>query len=221
MTSEISPPCGPHDVFAPPYNESATTIHLPMYLKRRTWPLMNAPLSDSPLSVEQLNALSPDQLGAQIVARVEARDVAEAQVHNNSMQAGQMLLHAKSTVKNFSQFRRQHCNGLSHSRAYELMNIAKCGSIRKVRELANGRKSRYRLKKAAMAAERQLVRSGTDKPSAPEALDDTLLAQFKAAIDDLFSRMDKDTRRAALDYAMSWSIISKSAVIGFPIEDIE
>jgi hypothetical protein len=111
--------------------------------------------------------------------------------------AGQMLIKAKSRVPNFLAFVRDHCNGLSRSRAYELIKIAG-GNIEEVHANTNERKRRYRAKRASAATSAH-VRSGTDMGSA------IALAEFKVAVRALFPKMDEATRQAALTYAKEWA----------------
>jgi hypothetical protein len=131
------------------------------------------------------------------VARVDAGDKCEDRAIDKFRSAGQMLIQAKQRVSNFSAFLRDHCNNLSRSRADELIKIAE-GRIDEVRAKSTARKRRFRLRKAAKAAEAG-VRSGTDTDTTGCQLSpvDALVA-FKLAGNTLISRMDRAEAEAAL-----------------------
>jgi hypothetical protein len=147
--------------------------------------------------------LSIEQLGKQIAARVEAGEKAAAQAKDRFLSAGLMLVEAKSRVPDFSAFLRDHCNGLSRSRAYELIKIAG-GDVDEVRANTNERKRRYRARRAASAAT-TTVRSGTDAKSASAVTHNisaaAALAEFKFAANVWFPKMTDADLDAALAYA--------------------
>src|SRR6516164_2779741 len=100
-------------------------------------------------------APSIEELGKQIVVLVEAGDKAKSQSNDRFTSAGLVLIEAKSRVPNFKAFLRDYCNGLSRSRAYELVDMA-LRNRQNVRAKTNERKQRYRAR----------VRSGTDTKTA-------------------------------------------------------
>jgi hypothetical protein len=137
-----------------------------------------------------------EQLGKEITARVEAGDKAKTKSDDRFRSAGILLIQAKSRVTNFSAFLRDHCNGLTRSRAYELIKIAS-GEIDTIRTSTNERKRRYRARRAASAGA-TFVRSGTDAKTVSAA---TALAEFKRAVMLCFPMMDETALDGALGYA--------------------
>jgi hypothetical protein len=138
---------------------------------------------------------SIEGLGMQIVALVEAGAKAKSESIDKFTRAGLLLIKAKSRVANFTAFVRDHCNGLSRSRAYELIDMA-LGKRETVRAKTNERKRRYRAR----------VRSGTDAETAsvlPTSAS-TALATFKSALNICFAKMDEATRKEALAFANAW-----------------
>jgi hypothetical protein len=66
-----------------------------------------------------------DQLGAEIMARIEAGDKAKTKADNHYLAAGLQLIKAREQAgRSFDGFLRKHCRGLKRSRAYQLMSIA-------------------------------------------------------------------------------------------------
>jgi hypothetical protein len=166
--------------------------------------------------------LSIEGLGQQIVALVEAGKKAKSQSVDRFINAGLMLIEAKSRVPNFTVFVRDHCAGLSRSRAYELIDMA-LGKPEKVRAKTNERKRRYRAR----------VRSGTDAETAsvlPTSAS-TALAAFKSALNICFAKMDEARRKEALAFANEWrpapapesqslyELVKLPRPRGMPIED--
>jgi hypothetical protein len=146
--------------------------------------------------------LPVEQLGRAIMSNYEAGRAAGNEAINRLVTAGRMLIEAKSRDLNFEDFLRDHCNGLSHSWAYDLIAIAR-GKIEDVRAKANARKLKYRQKRAAVAGE--AVRSGTDMSyQAPELSQDTLLARFEKTVNVQFRKMDDKTRHSAVSYVVNW-----------------
>jgi hypothetical protein len=88
-----------------------------------------------------------ETLGRDIVARIEAGDKSTDRADQLYKSAGLQLIEARSGVPDFSAFLRDHCNGLSRSRAYELIAIAD-GKAEEVRS-KNRSRDRRRRKKAA------------------------------------------------------------------------
>jgi hypothetical protein len=137
--------------------------------------------------------LSIEQLGRAVMTNYEAGIAAGNEAANRFIAAGLQLIEAKSRGSNFEAFLRDHCNGLSHSRAYELIAIA-CGRLDEVRAKARERKRRFDDKQAAR------VRSGTDTKS-----QDVLLANFETQVDAHFRKMGDETRQRARAYVLAWS----------------
>jgi len=138
---------------------------------------------------------SIEGLGKQIVALVEAGDKAKSESNDRFTSAGLMLFEAKSRVPNFKAFLRDHCNGLSRSRAYELIDMA-LGKREEVRAKANERKARYRAR----------VRSGTDTKTAsvlPTSAS-AALAAFKTAVNTWLPKMDEATQQEAVAFVNAW-----------------
>src|SRR5215472_3248827 len=73
-----------------------------------------------------------EMLGKEILARIEAGEKAKSKSDEHFKSAGLQLIEAKRRVSDFSAFLREHCNGLSRSRAYELIAIGE-GKIDEVR----------------------------------------------------------------------------------------
>src|SRR5881394_2415454 len=63
-------------------------------------------------------------LGRDIVARIAAGDKSRAKAEEMYKSAGLELIDARARVPDFKAFLRDHCEGLSRSRAYELIKIA-------------------------------------------------------------------------------------------------
>src|ERR1700721_2246602 len=73
-----------------------------------------------------------ETLGRDIVARVVTGDKVKDKADQMYMSAGLQLIVARSRVHDFQAFLRDHCGGLSRSRAYELIAIAE-GNAEEVR----------------------------------------------------------------------------------------
>ena len=97
-------------------------------------------------------ALDPiEALGKEIVGRIEAGDRAQDEADGIYKEAGQRFIEARSRVENFRAFLTKHCNGLKHSRAYELIAIAEGSkTLAEVRAKTN---ERVKLHRAAAAKE--------------------------------------------------------------------
>jgi hypothetical protein len=114
--------------------------------------------------------------------------------------AGLQLIEARSRVADFSAFLRDHCNGLSRGRAYELIAIAE-GKGNDVRSKARARDRRRREKAAGVRGSRTR-RVSVRKPEPAKTEAQKALAEFKVAVDIWFGKMDDVTRRDAVDYAI-------------------
>jgi hypothetical protein len=130
--------------------------------------------------------------GKTIMALIAAGDKARKQATDRYIAAGKMLDEARSVVPNFTAFLRDHCGGLSRSRAYELIKLA-CGQGDEVRAYRNERQRRYRTVRYVTDASTVVPRSSCEA-----------LAVFERAVETLFPKMDVATRQKALAYACEW-----------------
>ena len=144
--------------------------------------------------------LPDDQLGKAIMTNWEAGRTAANQAIDRLRTAGAQLVEAKERSLNFDEFLRNHCNGLSRSWAYDLIEIGR-GNIAAVRAKAVARKDRHRIRKR-IAAAKSSVRSGTDTNSGTRKL--SMLAEFKELVEVLFRVMDPETRQLAISYVNDW-----------------
>jgi hypothetical protein len=144
--------------------------------------------------------LTEEQLGKAIMTNYAAGQTAGKQAMERLMAAGRQLILAKSRGLNFTNFLRDHCNGLSRSYAYDLMAIAN-GKIDKVRANSKARTQRHRLRQR-IATAKASVGSGTDTKSATRRL--SVLEEFEEAVDVLFLMMDPETRQRAKSYVKEW-----------------
>ena len=142
--------------------------------------------------------LTEERLGKAIMTNYEAGQTAGKQAMERLMAAGRQLIEAKSRCFNFTNFLRDHCNGLSRSYAYDLIAIAN-GKIDKVRANSKARKQRHHLRQR-IATAKASVRSGTDTKSATRRL--SVLEE--EAVDVLFPIMDPETRQRAKSYVKEW-----------------
>ena len=132
-----------------------------------------------------------EALGRDIAARIKKGDKAKANADDLYLSAGLHLIEAKRLTNNFSAFLRDHCGGLSRSRADELIKIAE-GAAEEVREKNRVRDRRRRAKAASVREPRTPVTSKSP------------LVEFKAAVDTWFPKMDDEARREAVDYVSDW-----------------
>jgi hypothetical protein len=139
--------------------------------------------------------LTDQQLGKAIVTNHEAGLVACGEARDRFVRAGMQLIEARLRVPQFQEFLRDHCNGLSRSRAYELIAIAS-GKDDEVLAKARARKLRYSQKHAA---ENAPVRSGTDTRFPPIPLSqEASLDQFENKFVAWLRNLDDATfKRAA------------------------
>jgi hypothetical protein len=142
-----------------------------------------------------------DALGRDIVARIEAGDKARGRADDMYNSAGLQLIEARARVPDFSVFLRDHCNGLSRSRAYELIAIAE-GKAEEVRS-KNRTRDRRRREKAARVREPRTRGVATKNPQPPKSKAQWALAEFKVAADTYFRHMDDEAQRAAFAYVKS------------------
>jgi hypothetical protein len=86
--------------------------------------IVNMHIDPAPVKSATQQLLPLDQLGAEIVARIDAGDRAKTKANNHYLAAGLTLLEAQKRVDDLSRFLKDHCHGLKRSRAYQLMRIA-------------------------------------------------------------------------------------------------
>jgi hypothetical protein len=147
-----------------------------------------------------------ERLGKNILARIAAGDKAKTKADERYLSAGLQLIEAKSRVTNFEAFLAEHCNGLSHSRAYELIGIAGGRTTtEEVRAKTNERKKRHRTKTAAKSMTTAVKASVSVPERTPKktqaSVSQNALTEFKFAVDQWMSKMDAATKQKALDYA--------------------
>jgi hypothetical protein len=143
--------------------------------------------------------LTDQQLGHAIVANYKAGLTAGKEAETRLVTAGMQLIEAKSKVANFEDFVKDHCNGLSRSRAYELIDIAS-GKIEEVRAKTRARKLRHRQKQADKDAH---VRSGTDTRFPPLPLSqEASLDQFENEFVAWLGKLDDETFNRAVSCAL-------------------
>lgn len=142
-----------------------------------------------------------DALGQEIVARIGAGDKSAERASQMYISAGLKLLEAKRLVPNFKKFLRNHCSDLSRSRAYELIKIAN-GKSEEVRS-NNRTRDRRRRDKAASVREPRTPSLSVKKPQPPKSQAQSALAEFKAAVDIWFSKMDDNAKREAVEYVIA------------------
>jgi hypothetical protein len=141
-----------------------------------------------------------EMLGKHIVARIDAGDKSAERASQMYISAGLKLIEAKRLVPNFKSFLHDHCNNLSRSRAYELIKIAK-GKSDEVQS-NNRTRDRRRREKAACVREPRTPSSSVKKPQPPSQAQ-RALAEFKAAVDIWFSKMDDSAKREAVEYVIA------------------
>ena len=143
-------------------------------------------------------------LGEEIVWQIAMGDNAGDEFYKS---AGLQLIKAKKCVKNFKAFLRDHCNNLSRSRAYELIDIADGKktvkqtrvetSERKKRSLKNKVAAKSTAKPAPVPQATVSVTERTPKASAVKKAWDEL----KWALDHYSPLLDTETKQTALAYA--------------------
>ena len=165
---------------------------------------VNKQLADTPTSVPDPTP-QLEQLGKEILARVESGNKARQKSEDHYKAAGLRLLDAKKLAPDFDTFLTEHCDGLGRTRALELIAIAEGRtSNAEINAKANERKKRHRATKA------ETVRSGTDSQTTPpkqnsqpkkQSISEAALTEFKVACDIWFAKMDAADRKVALAYA--------------------
>ena len=140
-----------------------------------------------------------EALGRDIVAEIEAGDKARGRADEIVSRAS--TKEARARGPDFSVFLRDHCTGLSRSRAYELVAIAE-GKAEEVRS-NNRTRDRRRREKAARVREPRTCGISTRKPQAPKSQAQWALAEFRVAVDTYFAKMDDEAKRAAFAYVKS------------------
>jgi hypothetical protein len=146
-------------------------------------------------------SVTAETLGQEIVARIGAGDKSAERASQMYISAGLNLIEAKRLFPDFKAFLRDHCNGLSRSRAYELIEIAN-GKSEEVRS-KNRTRDRRRRDKAAGVRGSRTPNSSVKKPQPPKSQAQRALAEFKAAVDIWFSKMDDSAKREAVEYAIA------------------
>ena len=153
-----------------------------------------------------------DQLGAEIMARIEAGDKAKTKADNHYLAAGLQLIKAREQAgRTFDAFLRKHCHGLKRSRAYQLMSIA--GG--KTTVAAERPKTAERMRKHRAAAKRpsrdgqsdHSVRSGHGSGGTTQVKktsSEWLLGETRFFIDTWFPKMDAPTLAKAKALVAAW-----------------
>lgn len=165
------------------------------------FPTTNEPAANIATTLQDKVSVPLETLGNDIVARIAIGDKNRARADDMYLSAGRQLIEAKERVPNFKAFLRNYCNGLSRSRAYELINIAN-GKAQEVRS-TNRDRDRRRREKAAGVREPRTRGFSIKKTQAPKSQVQDALAQFIVAVDIWFSRMDDEAKREAVAYAVS------------------
>jgi hypothetical protein len=137
-----------------------------------------------------------EMLGKEILARIEAGEKAKSKSDEHFKSAGLQLIEAKGRVSDFSAFLREHCNGLSRSRAYELIAIGE-GKIDEVRTKTRQRTQRHR---AETAKAKTVTVSATQRTPKQTSKSEWALREFKAAADSYMPSMDAKAKQQALAY---------------------
>jgi hypothetical protein len=144
--------------------------------------------------------LPVEQLGQAIITNYAAGMAAGNEAKNRLVAAGLLLIDVKSRNLNFEDFLKDHCKGLSHSWAYDLIAIAE-GRMDEVRAKARARKLRHRQKRAAAEAH---VRSGTDTGFHTIQLSqEALIAQFEKEFDAWVAKLDDERLKRAVSYVLN------------------
>ncbi len=147
-----------------------------------------------------------ETLGKQIVARVAAGDKSKDRADQLYRSAGLQLIEAKNRVPDFSAFLRDCYNGLSRSRAYELIAIAQ-GKAAEVRE-KNRTRDRRRREKMPRVREPRTSQSSSKAPQPRASQAQKALTEFKVAVDIWFAKMDDEAKRAAVAYVIAKGKVS-------------
>jgi hypothetical protein len=153
---------------------------------------------------------SLEQLGAEIVARIEAGDKAKAKASDHYLAAGLRLIEAREkTATAFPAFLRNFCPSLKKSRAYQLIAIA--GGKTTVEAERTKTAERMRKHRAAKAAAPKAAptdcpsRDGqADTKTAQVTRDEQLLGEVAYFIRTWFPKMDAATLAKAKAMVAAW-----------------
>ncbi len=108
--------------------------------------------SESAVQAGSSTTITIEQLGKEIVARIEAGDRAKTMADDRYRSAGLLLIEVRQRVpvKSLAAFLKDHCAGLSLTRAKELIAIAEGRTTQEeVRAKATARKQKSRANAAA------------------------------------------------------------------------
>ena len=142
-----------------------------------------------------------ETLGRDIVARIATGDAAKDRADQYYVSAGLQLIDARSRVPDFTAFLRDHCCGLSRSRAYELIAIAE-GKAEEVRSKNRTRDRRRRENMFRVRGSRTRGLS-VKRPQPPMSQAQRALAEFRVAVDIWFAKMDDGAKREAVAYVIA------------------
>jgi hypothetical protein len=153
---------------------------------------------------------SLEQLGAEIVARIEAAKKARDKALDHELAAGLRLIEAREqTGATFPDFLQKFCPGLKKSRAYQLIAIA--GGKTTVEAERTKTAERVRKHRAAKAAAPKAaptdgpLRNGqTDAKTAQVTKDLRLLGEVAYFINTWFPKMDAATLAKAKAMVAAW-----------------
>jgi hypothetical protein len=158
--------------------------------------------------IESGISASVEMLGQNIVARIATGDKNRAKADEMYKSAGLQLIEARERVPDFKAFLRDHCDGLSRSRAYELIKIAD-GKTEEVRSNNRVRDLRRREKQGGVRGSRTRVLSA-EKPQPLQSQSELALREFKYAVDIRFPQMDAAGKRDAVAYVLGKSGVALS-----------
>ena len=154
-------------------------------------PIVNDDVAVAVPMIQMVPTVELKELGLDIIARVKKGDKAKDHADHLYLSAGLQLIEAKRRTNNFSAFLRDHCGGLSRSRAHELIKIAE-GKGEEVQSKNRERDRRRRAKAASVREPRT--------PPVIGSVSERALAEFKVAVDTWLAKMDDDAKRAAVEY---------------------
>jgi hypothetical protein len=148
---------------------------------------------------------SLEQLGAEIVARVEAAKKARDKAHDHEIAAGLRLIEAREkTGADFPTFLQNFCPNLEKSRAYQLIAIAGGKTtVEAERTKTAERVRKHRAAKAAAAAPSPL-RNGQSGHTVRVKEDLRLLGEMAYFIQHWFPKMDAATLAKAKAMVAAW-----------------